>query len=75
MAAYYFVDVRKIKDAAKMAYHRARITAVVEKRWRTLGGDRRSLASGRRLVSARLPSLDPISHSRYATPRLALLGQ
>jgi len=31
MAAYYLVDVREIKDAAKMEDYRARINAVVER--------------------------------------------
>ena len=31
MSAYFFVDVREIKDAAKMETYRARVTAVVEK--------------------------------------------
>ena len=31
MPAYFFVDVREIKDAAKMQEYRARVVAVIEK--------------------------------------------
>ena len=31
MPAYFFVDVREIKDAAKMETYKARVTSVVEK--------------------------------------------
>ncbi len=40
MPAYFLVDVREVKDAAKMAEYRARVTALVEK----FGG--RYLAAG-----------------------------
>jgi uncharacterized protein (DUF1330 family) len=41
MSAYYLVDVREIKDAAKMEEYRARINPVVEKfggRYIVIGG-------------------------------------
>ena len=41
MPAYYLVDVRKIKDAAKMEEYKARVTPVVEKfggRYVVIGG-------------------------------------
>ncbi len=41
MAAYFFVDVREIKDPAKMQNYRARINAVVESfggRYVVIGG-------------------------------------
>jgi len=41
MAAYYFVDIREIKDAAKMEDYRARIRPLVEKfsgRYVVVGG-------------------------------------
>ena len=41
MSAYYFVDVREIKDTAKMEDYRARINAVVESfsgRYVVIGG-------------------------------------
>ena len=41
MAAYYLVDVREIKDAARMEEYRARVAPVVEKfggRYVVIGG-------------------------------------
>ena len=41
MPAYYLVDVREIKDAAKMEEYKARVTPVVEKfggRYVVIGG-------------------------------------
>lgn len=41
MSAYYFVDVREVKDPAKMEDYRARVSAVVEEfrgRYVVIGG-------------------------------------
>ena len=41
MAAYYLVDVREVKDAAKMEEYKAQVTPVVEKfggRYLVIGG-------------------------------------
>lgn len=73
MAARYFVDLREIKDAAKMADRRARISAVVEPfgvRCVVIGGPLHVLEGSHQPVSQH----DPVPHAPRGPALLGLRG-
>ena len=67
MAAYYFVDVREIKDSAKMADYRSRINAVVERfdgTYVVVGGSFEVLEGSYRPVFPVMIQFPSIEHAR-----------
>ena len=72
MPAYYFVDVREIKNAEKMADYRARINAVVEHfggRYVVIGGPVQVLdGSYQPIFPVMISSLPSRMHDGGTTP-------